>query len=53
VDAAQLAGFLGQRASLEEAGGPEPLVDAHGVHGFIFTQGDGGSGRLRKRGAKQ
>ena len=32
VNAAQLAGLLGQGAGPEEAGGPEPLVDAHGGH---------------------
>ena len=35
-DALELAGFGGLLASLEEAGGPEPLVDAGSCHSFYF-----------------
>ena len=35
-DAAEVAGAGGEGAGLEEAGGPEPLVDADAVHDFIF-----------------
>ena len=35
-DALELAGFGGLLASLEEASGPEPLVDAGSGHAFYF-----------------
>ena len=35
-DALELAGFGGLLARLEEAGGPEPLVDAGSYHSFYF-----------------
>jgi hypothetical protein len=37
-DAVQLAGFGGLLAGLEEAGGPEPFVDAGSGHVSIFVE---------------
>ena len=37
-DAIELAGFGGLLAGLEEAGGPEPFVDAGAGHGSIFCR---------------
>ncbi len=39
-DAVHVAGFRGQLAGLEEAGGPKPLVDAGAGHGSIFLHCD-------------
>src|SRR6266542_6282282 len=37
-DPSQVAGARGHRAGFEEAGGPEPLVDAHPNHGPILSR---------------
>jgi hypothetical protein len=43
LDAADVAGVGGEGAGFEEAGGPEPLVDANGFHVVIFADcGRGG-----------
>ena len=45
-DAVELAGFGGLLAGLEEAGGPEPFVDAGAGHACIFYFGCGFGKRL-------
>ncbi len=41
-DALEVAGFGGLLAGFEEAGGPEPLVDAGAGHGLIVADFLGG-----------
>ncbi len=50
VDAAEVAGFGCLGAGFEEAGGPEPFVDAYGGHDRLsYAGGSEGNGRRGER----